>query len=226
MTVQAFINLVYRDLRVTYSGQTPSSDQSNEAFSTLNEILASWSHEGLLVPTHAVSSFAITAGQTSPITMGVGAAWVTAALPIKVKGATASLTGFQKGMQVMPMGDFEMSIANELGITAALPSKMGVDNSAPMRNVRLWPTPNNSSTVIEVSYWTPLTAFATLGDSVAFALPAFELAIRNELALRLADMHHVPVSQIMMTNAQASKMALMRIDPAEPPTDGIIPKGA
>ncbi len=223
MTVQSFLNLALRDLQVIFSGQAPSSDQSNEAFSVLNEILASWSFEGLLVPGHAVTTFALTAA-TSLYTMGVGATWVTSALPIKVKGAISSLTGFQKGMQVMPMGEFEASIANELGATAVLPSKMGIDNSAPMRNVILWPTPNNSSAVVQASYWMPLTAFSTLGDSVAFALPAFELAVRNELVLRLADMHRVAVTPSMITNAQSSKMALTRIDPAEPPTAGVVPK--
>ncbi len=225
MTVQSFLNLVMRDLQVIYSGQGPSSDQSNEAFSTLNEILASWSFEGLLVPTHAVTQFALTSG-TNLYTLGVGATWVTAALPIKVKGAISSLTGIQKGMAVMPMGEFEMSIDNGIGVAAVLPSKMGIDNSAPMRNVILWPTPNNSSAVVQLSYWMPLTAFATLGDSVAFALPAFELAVRNELTLRLADMYHMPVTQIMLQNAQSSKMALTRIDPAEPPTEGVVPKAA
>lgn len=223
MTVQQLINLTYRDLQVTLSGQTPSSDQSNEAFSTLNEIIASWSFEGLLIPGHAVTTFTLTAG-TALYTLGVGATWVTAALPIKVKGAISSLTGIQNGMTVMPMGDFEASIKNGIGATAALPDKLGIDNAAPIRNVILFPTPNNSSAVVQLSYWMPLTGFATLGDTVSFALPAFELAVRNELALRLADMHHVPVTQTMTNNAQSSKMALTRIDPAEPPTAGVVPK--
>jgi hypothetical protein len=224
MTVQAFINLVYRDLVVIYSGQTPSTDQSNDALSTLNEILASWSHEGLLVPTHAVTTFALTAG-TSLYTMGVGATWVTAALPIKVKGAISSLTGIQQGMAVMPMGEYETSIENGMGLTAVLPKKLGIDNAAPMRNVILWPTPSNSSAVVQASYWMALTAFATLGDSVAFALPAFELAVRNELAIRLAGMHQKPVTQDMIANAQSSKLSLARIDPSEPPTNPL-PKAA
>jgi hypothetical protein len=223
MTVQQFLHGIFRDLVVVYPGQTESVDQSNEALLVLNEILGSWSHEGLLVPGHAVNTYSLAAG-TSAYTLGVGATWSTAALPVKVKGAMSSLLTFQHGVQVMPMGDFEMSIANELGVTAGVVTKMGVDNAAPNRNIRVWPTPNNSSALIEVSYWMPLAAFATLGDTVAFALPAFELAIRNELALRLAHMHGIPVSQDMMSNAQSSKLALTRIDPSEPPTDGMTNK--
>lgn len=217
MTLQRFLNLTFRDINIMYPGQTPSTDQSNEGMDTLNEILANWSHEGLLVGSHAVTSFALAAG-TSAYTFGVGATWVTAALPIKVKGAVSSLSGFQQGVTVMPMGDFETSIANAIGATAALPAKMGVDNAAPIRNVRVWPPPNSSSAVVEVSYWMPLTPFAALSDAVAFAMPGFELAVRNELALRLSTSFQKPVTPEMIANAASSKAALARIDPAEPPT--------
>jgi hypothetical protein len=222
VNLQRFINLTYRDIGVIYSGQTPSTDQSNDALDTINEILGNWSQEGLLVPTHAVTSFALTAA-TAGYTMGVGGTWVTSDLPIKVKGALSSLTGFQQGLEVVPMGEFEASIANAIGATATLPTRMGIDNAAPLRNVRLWPTPNSSSAVVEVSYWMPLTAFVALTDTVAFALPAFELALRNEAGLRLANMHKCPVTQDMLLAAQASKTALMRIDPTEPPAQAAQP---
>lgn len=213
MTVQQLVNLSLRDLDRIRSGQTPSTDESNDSLATLNEILANWSHEGLLVPTHTLTTFTLT-GMTAAYTMGVGAAWVTSALPIKIKGAIASLGAFYQGVQILPMGEFEKSIQSGLGDTATLPLKLGVDNAAPQRNVRLWPMPNSSSAVIEVSYWTAMAAVA-LADTVAFALPAFEEAVRNELTLRLASMYLVPVTPVMMANAQASKLALTRIDPAE-----------
>lgn len=218
MTIQQFVTLTLRDLEVVLSGQTPSTDQSNDALGTLNEILGNWSNEGLLVPTHALTTFAVSSGVPN-YTMGItgaGATWVTAALPIKIKGAIASVAtgGFQRGVAILSMEAFEASVANPIGRTAALPEKLGVDNAAPLRNVRLYPTPNNSSALIEVSYWTAMAAVA-LSDTVAFALPGFEEALRNELALRLANMHHIPVNQAMLLNAESSKRALSRIDPGE-----------
>ncbi len=218
MTAQRLINLALRDLKVILSGQAPSTDQSTDGFDTLNEILASWSHEGLLLPTHVVSVFSLTSAQRN-YTFGVAANWATTALPVKVTGALAELTvtggAFQHGLQILPMGEFESSIANEIGRAAVLPLKLGIDNSAPLRNIRLWPTPNNSSATIEIAYWIPLTAFATLGDAVAFALPAFEVAVRNELTLRLAAMYEIPLTPDMTSNAQSSRAALARTDPAE-----------
>lgn len=220
MTVQQFINYPLRDLGQIYSGQTPSPDQSADAFNVLQEILGNWSQEGLLVATHVVTTFNLTSG-TSAYTMGVGATWVTTGLPVKIKGAVASLTGFQRGLEIMNMGDFEASIRNEVGIAAALPTKLGIDDAAPIRNVRLFPPPNNSSATIEVSYWVPIALFTALTDTVssnaAFALPAFEQAVRDELTLRMAPMFRVPVTQTMMDNARSSKLALTRIDPSEPP---------
>ena len=216
MTVQRFITLALRDIgRVTTPGYLPSPDESNEGLDNANEILGSWSHEGLLVPTHAVTNFALTAG-TAIYAMGLGATWNTAGLPIKVKGAQASVSGFEEGVTVMPMGRFEESIPLSAGITAALPSKMGIDNSAPVRNVRLWPMPNNSSTVVAVSYWLPLALLVNLTDPIAFAEPAFELALRNELSIRLARSFNIDVTPAMMSEAQSSKSALARVNPGEP----------
>ena len=216
MTVATLIYLSLRDIEVVYPGQLPSTDEITDGFNTVQEILGSWSHEGLLVPTHAVTVFALAAG-TLGYTMGVGAVWATAALPIKIKGAIASVSGFQKGLTVLPMGEYQKLVANGIGETAALPALLGYDDAAPVRNVRLYPTPSNSAASIEVSYWTPITQFVTSGDTIAFALPAFEQALRNELTLRLAVMFNRPVTQAMAMNATASKMALTRTDPGEVP---------
>jgi hypothetical protein len=213
MTIQQLITLSLRDTQVVWPGQTPSPDELQNGLDTLNETLDSWSNEGLLVPNHVLTQFALAAG-TSNYTMGVGANWVTSALPIKLKGAIASLTGFQRGLEVLPMELFEASIDNAIGETSVLPLKLGIDNAAPQRNVRVWPTPNNSSAVIEASYWTPLASVA-LADTVNFALPGFQQAIQNELTLRLADMFRVAITPAMQMNAQNSKKALARLDPSE-----------
>ena len=216
MTVQIFINLALRDLgNNLFPGQTPSPDVSTEALNVSNEILGSWSHEGLLVPTHAVTSFSLTAG-TSSYTLGAGATWNTSGLAIKVKGALASLGNFQGGVQVMPMGKFEASIQNGLGRTAVLPSKMGIDKSAPTRNVMVWPIPNSSSATILLTYWLPLALLVNLTDTLSFAEPAFELALRNELTNRMANSFRSPVTEAMAAAAQSSKAALATVDPSEP----------
>ena len=224
MTIQQLINGSLRDLEVILSGQTPSNDQSNDALNTLNDILGNWSHEGLLVPTHTLTSFSVIAGQVA-YTMGVGGNWVTPSLPLKIKGAVSSLAGFQKGMAVVKMEEYQALLSDPIAETAALPVTMGIDNAAPLRNVRLHPTPNSSATLIEVSYWTALASVG-LTDNVSFPLPAFQEAVRNELTLRLAPMHHVPVSQALVWNAASSRQALARIDPSEVTENPVQPVAA
>jgi hypothetical protein len=216
ITVQQLVNLSLRDLNWIRPGQSPSTDESNDAFNTLQEIIANWSQEGLLVPTHAVTSYSL-AANTNAYTFGVSATWATTGLPIKIKGAISSLSGFQQGLEIMNMGDFERSIANATARTDALPSRLGYDDAAPQRNVLLWPTPNSSSAAILVTYWVPMTPFVALTDTVAFALPAFEQAVRDELALRQAPMFPVPFNPMWAAKAQASKLALTRLDPSEIP---------
>jgi len=226
MTVPQLIYLCYRDIEVVYPGQTPSSDEQNDALDTLHEIFGSWSQEGLVVPTHTLTSFDLTAAQPN-YTMGVGGNWDTTAggLPIKIKGAVSSLAKFQKKVTILAMGDFEKVVENGTGRTDTLPTILGVDNAAPLRNIRLFPTPNDSAAVIEVSYWTPLSQWlvpltllvpiTNAPTPLSFPLPGFEQALRNELTNRLAVMFKRPVDQTMMGNAAASKSALTRIDPGE-----------
>jgi hypothetical protein len=214
LTVQLLVNQACLDIAIIYPGQTPSVDESNIGFWMLNEILGSWSQEGLLVPTHTLTSFALVAG-TAAYTMGVGGTWNTAALPVKIKGAVASLSGFQKGLKILSMTDFQKLIADGLGETAALPMLLGVDDAAPQRNVRLHQIPNNSEATVEVSYWTPLTQFTLLTEDITFPMPGFYQALRDELTLRMAVTFKRPVDPNMMMNAKNSKSALARIDPGE-----------
>lgn len=215
MTVQTFVNLALRDIGRLWPGQTPSSDESTEGLAVANEIIGSWSHEGLLVPTHAVTGFAMSA-LTTGYTFGVGGTWVTASLPIRVKGARSINGNFSAPCRVLPMGQFDQEApVNGAGRTVVLPMLMGVDNSAPTRNVRVYPPPAGAVTTMEVSYWLALAPLVNLTDALAFAEPAFELALRNELSLRMARSFNVEVTPAMLTLAAGSKSALARINPGE-----------
>lgn len=213
MTIQQLITLSLRDLQVVQPGQTPSADELQNSLDTLNETLDSWSNEGLLVPNHVLSVVNLSSGVDN-YTLGTTGSWATTGFPIKLKGATAASSGFQKGIEILPMELYQASIENGTGLTATLPTKLGIDNAAPLRNIRVWPMPNQGFTPVTISYWIPLASVA-LGDTVSFALPGFQQAIQNELTLRLADMFRVAVSPAMQMNAQNSKKSLARLDPSE-----------
>lgn len=200
MTAQELINLALRDLGELPGGETPNAEESADALSTLNQILGSWSLDRRAVYTRSVQTFALTQN-VNAYTMGVGGSWNTAARPVKIIGALAIVSGFQQGLEVLPMEIFSAQIANGQGITAALPSKMGVDAAAPNLNVRVFPTPNVLGS-IEVQSWQALAEFATLATEVTFPVPGYELALRTELAVTLAPSYGRPVSADLAGNLQ------------------------
>src|SRR5262245_30892551 len=81
-TVQEFVNSTLRLIGVIASGETPSTDESNDAFATLNQLLSNWS--AAAVPVYQVARDVI------PLT---GAANYTIAVrPVKLKSAHITTT--------------------------------------------------------------------------------------------------------------------------------------
>src|SRR5947209_2993502 len=160
MSVQTEIVIpAMQDIHAVASGETPAASELNDAFQLLNQILGTWSNDGTLVYTQAHTSFALTSTIASYV-MGVGQTWGTSARPMRITSAVASVSGFQRGLAVVSMPELRAREQNGAGITAALPEALAHDNAQTSINVRLYPTPNNSSTSVEVDYWTLFAAFS------------------------------------------------------------------
>jgi len=202
--VQDLVNQALLDMHSIAQGEVPNPTESAVALAQLNRILSSLSLDGTFVYTQAVKQFSLAAG-VGAYTMGVGATWVTTDRPVRIKGAVVSYQGLQQGLAVMPMGTFQQMIsagekpavieylASGLPVspvlaawaTGALPTRLGEDSAAPVKNVRVYPVQTVAAS-IEVSFWTPLTAFVALTDTVTFPAPGYELALINELTCVLA----------------------------------------
>jgi hypothetical protein len=214
MNVQNLINLALQDINAIASGQTPSVIESQDAFDTLNQIVASWSNEQLIVFNQVHGTFSVTAA-TAAYTMGPGATWATSARPMAILGAVAFSGNFQQGLEILPMKDLRPRMKNGTGVTSALPDLLGYDNATPQVNVRLYPTPDVNGS-IEADYWTALTAFAALTDAIA--LPqGFELALRSALAVARHPSYRYRVGELsaaLVTNADRAKAAIMALNAA------------
>jgi hypothetical protein len=209
VTVQELVNLALQDIGVLATGESPSSDESDDCFDTLNHIVQSWSIEGLTTYKQQHSTHTLTAGQMA-YQIGPSAAWATAEKPIKVTAAHAYFGNFQQGLEVLSFSEFTKRIANGQGATAALPNLMAADNTDPVVNIRVFPTPNISAS-IEVSYWTTLSDFASLATTVS--LPkGFELALRHALALAMAPGFGRAADPGLVAQAQQSKAAIITLN--------------
>lgn len=220
-TVQdAIINPALQDIGALAQGETPSTTETAQALIALNQILSSWSLERRTVYTQKHGAFTITAG-VNIYTMGSGGTWNTTARPVRITAAfsyfgTAPAV-FQQGCEVMPMAEYTRSIVNGQGVTAVLPTKLGVDSAAPLVNVHVWPNPSTTAT-IDVHYWEPLTAFAAESDTVNFPVPGFDMALRLELALMLGPSFGAPLDKLQAVMKMA-EIAKSRISAANESND-------
>jgi len=222
MTVQDVINHALIDLGEIQPDETLNTPETNSAFLKLNLILSSWSLEGLTVYMHQVGNFTLQTGVIA-YSMGVGGTWTTTQRPVKIKGATARATvsgggQIENGLTVLPMAAFEAAVKNPTARSDVLPSLLGEDSAAPLKNIRIWPPPAAYAS-IEVSYWIPLTAFNALTDTVSFPAPGLELALIGELALTLAPGYGRPVTAELAGNVQRAKQRLIE-------TNGAVEVGA
>lgn len=104
-------------------------------------------------------------------------------------------------------------------VNAPIPSLLGADTSYPLINVRVWPPPANTPGTIELGYWTPLAAFATVGDTVNLP-PGWELILRSLLAAWMFSQYGRPsMAQAIFQAADKAKAAILQQNtmPEQPP---------
>lgn len=228
--VSDLINEAFLDISAIAAGQTITAEELSDAFMRLNQMLDSWSNEQVSVFTEQHQSFVLTAG-TASYTMGPSGALSTAARPVKVLGASSVSGAFRQPVKVISFGTFDRMIENPLGVTSVLAQAIATDNSFPLINVKVFPTPASSPGNLEIDYWTPLAQFVSTTDVVSLP-PGFEDALHFNLAVRIAPQYGKQPNALLMANAQMTKQAITEVNasildlaPAETDTQAPAPKG-
>lgn len=202
-TAQDIISGALQDLGRIAAGETPTTTVSTQGLMILNEIVSSWSRDGQITYVEKMSSTSLSIGLDA-YTVGVGGTFNTTAYPQQVKGARCAYNGFQQGVTVLAMPDFERRISNMDGTTASLIEAMGVDNAAPLRNARVYPMPN-AACQVELSWWEPLTVFSALSSTFSFPVEGWEAAMRAELVVAWCPAFGLEATQTMAGNMQRFK---------------------
>ena len=170
-TVQNLIDSALRLIHVLDSGESPSTDMSNDAFVALNQLLASWSAAG--VPIVQVSK--------DTIALSGAASYTISTRPIKLKSAHVTADGVSMPVQIVTSERW--SAFKDRTRTGKFADELYYDGGYPTPALFLWPNPASGS--LEVYSLKPLTAFSALGDTINLP-PGYEHALRFVLAGILA----------------------------------------
>jgi hypothetical protein len=190
------------------TGEAPSASEASDALLSLNDLLDSWSQDGLMVYQTPRESFPLTPSKQT-YTMGVGGDFNTAR-PIKfLKAAVEQSSGSTTNeLPIHLITVSEWAQINVKQVLSSLPQRLYPDTGFPFTNINLWPIPNLANNLIIYSM-KPLTSFVTVGDTVVLP-PGYSRMIRYNLAVELAPEYGKQLSPEVAAIAMESKNAIQR----------------
>ena len=206
MTARELIASSLRLGGVLASGETPSADEANDALSTLNQMLSTWSNENLVIYQKVREEFSLTPN-TSAYTWGTGGTF-NSSRPIEVLRANLEIQGTDP--QEIPLKIITTKEYSDLSLKetdSSYPQAVYFDGAFPLLGVTLWPVPNAAEKVAFYS----LKPFSTLALSTELSYPpGYEKAIRFNLWVDLCPEYGRSLDPIIMQQAMESKAEIKR----------------
>jgi hypothetical protein len=200
-----------RLIGVLAEGESLSAQGANDALNSLNDLLDSWSNEGLIAFPLLRETFALaTVGLQQTYTWGTGAN-LNSAWPMRVRKALIQLTGtsppIELPMQMLNADEYAAVVLKTL--QSNFPLYCYIDDAYPARNVNVWPVPTDSTNSLGFYSTKPLITIATLGQVLSVP-PGYLRAIRYALAIELAPEYGKTAPQEVIAIAEQSKAAIKR----------------
>lgn len=201
-TVSDILNLALKDAGILGESDTASAETTQDALTTLNQMLGMWQLDNLSVYAQQETSFTATGASTYLIGPS---ATINAVRPISIESAF-----YRVGTEDYPItvlndfNEFE-SIGNKT--EAGYPEYLFYRATVPSGTIHIYPQPASGTvhivTLVDLPEYTSVTNDLTLPRS-------YELAVRSNLAVLLADTMGSPLRQGVARLAMSSKKLLQR----------------
>lgn len=189
------------------TGETPSASELADGLVSLNDLLDSWSTNGLLIYQNKRESFPLIPGKQA-YTIGLTGDLNTDR-PVRIKKAFTDQNGLEIEMEILETIE-EWAELKIKSFTSSLATKLYVEPGSPFSTINLWPIPNIANNLVLYSE-KPLTSFATSSTDVP--LPSgYARALRYNLALELAPEFGREPSALVVQAAMDSKADIQRIN--------------
>lgn len=196
-TALDIISRSLRDIGIIDAIEIPSDEDAQQGLVYLNDLLESWSNEGLMVYTQTKDAFTMN-GSTS---YTVGATGTLATVrPIFPTSAYYTLSSVDYPVDIINMEQYD-SIPYKV-VTGGIPYCIAFNTSVPNSTMYIYPAPT-SGTLNLVSQ-KPLTSAALLTTVLAFPT-GYERALRLCLGMELMPSYGVQNKQIMAMADKAKK---------------------
>ncbi len=181
--------------------ENPSADEAIDGLEMLNDLLASYSNDSMVVYARSVDSFTLSGG-VSTYTIGSGGTFNTSR-PIKAISAYIRIGGVDYPLTTVNDEQFAQITYKA---TPGIPEVINFTNDYPLGTVKLYPVPSGSYTIFIVSE-KQLTEF-TINQEVDLPAGWKRMLVYN-LAMEMFPEYGQPATQEVKMIADESK-ALVR----------------
>lgn len=210
MTVRELIRKSMLLIGAISSGESLSADEASDGLSSLNDLLDSWSTDGLLIPAMVREEFDLVAAQAS-YTIGTGGNFNTSNPQIIEEARlldVSGLTPYELPLKIYNVQEF--ADLTQKTLTTSQPEALYFSRGTPLSTITLYTVPSVANKLVLYSR-KALTNFANINDTIE--LPAgYQRALRYNLALELAVEYGKAPSDYIMVTAQELKAQLMRVN--------------
>jgi hypothetical protein len=199
-SVSDLIHSSFRLIGAIAAGETLETNELNDAFISLNQMIASWNTEGL--------SLAGRGRMFLPLTIGVNQYALTQR-PIKIDAASVAVQGIDCPLEIVDATGWEA--ITEKAAEAILAKQLYCDYLFPASNVFVWPAPRVAGT-LEMFVYSSIAPFVTVNDVISLP-PGYEQAVRYNFAI--AILPEYPRSQVDPTlapQAQGYKASIIELN--------------
>jgi len=205
-TAQTIINRALRLIGQYAAGETPTSEDTDDALTSLNAMLDSWRLEKLMVYAIQDQSLTMVAG-TQAYTIGPSGNLDTVR-PVRIDGAFMRQSNMDYPVAVIDEAQW-FSIPDKTS-QSDLVEYAYYNATMSTGTLYVWPIPNNTN-VLHLLTWTPFTAFSSAATTVTLP-PGYEQALASNLAVFIAPEYGAVAAPAIAGLAVASKAAIKRIN--------------
>lgn len=202
-TARALITQAMKDIQVLQTGEVPTADEAQDALIKLNQMIARWSAEGMMVWFDTVEALTLIAG-TSEYTIGTGGTMSTTR-PEDISQAYIRIDGTDHAVMIISHGEYQTF---ENKSTAARPDYLAFNPAYPLGKIHLYPAPDAAYSLYLVSH-KPLTSWTALDTDVSLP-PEYDGTIVANLAIDLAPQYGATIRNDVAASALMGKRIIKR----------------
>ncbi len=207
-TAQTIVEAALRNIGAVAIEEPVSGAEANDALNVLNNMIAIWNTENLLVYSVSPEVFPVVANQAS-YTMGVGGNFNTAR-PVLIENAY---------MRDSAGNDYQIGIVNydiysqiiTKTTTSTLPTVMYDDQNFPLKTITFWPIAADSSYSFVLWTWRAISALPLLTTAISLP-PGYQSALEFNLAVWLCPRYGKSCPPELAALASGTKAQLKKIN--------------